>query len=76
MKVPEKWKRPFRLALVMILLAIFLIMNKWGIDFQISFHFKTTPIEREIPDDDSRQTALRTQVTIEDPVIRYRDRSA
>ena len=76
MKISEKWKRPFRLALVLLLLVIVFIQNNWGFDFKISLHLKSVPIEREIPDDDSRQTALRTQVTIEDPVIRYRDRPA
>ncbi len=72
MKISERWKRPFRFLLILLLLGIFLVMNKWGINFQISFHFKSTPIEREIPDDDSRQVALEIQ-SFEDPVIRYRD---
>ena len=69
-KIPERWKRPFRLALVIVMLAIFLILNNWGFDFQINFHLKSLPIGKDTPAD----TALRTQVTIEDPVIRYRDR--
>ena len=76
MKISEKWKRPFRLALVLLLLVIVFIQNNWGFDFQISLHLKSVPIEREIPDDDSRQVALHTQVIIEDPAVRYRDRSA
>ena len=70
MKIPEKWKRPFRLALVLILLGILLIPNNWGFDFQISFHLKSLPTERVTPAD----PALKTQVIIEDPAVRYRDR--
>ena len=68
-KISEKWKKPFRLALVLILLGIFLVLNRWGVDFQISFHFKTAPTERVTP----AKPALRTQV-FEDSIIRYRDR--
>jgi len=49
MKIPEKWKRPFRLALAIFLLAILFMLNDWGVDFKISFHLKSVPIEREDP---------------------------
>lgn len=49
MKVPEKWKRPFRLVLATFLLAILFMLNDWGVDFKISFHLKSVPIEREDP---------------------------
>ena len=49
MKIPEKWKRPFRLVPVTILLAILFMLNDWGVDFKISFHLKSVPIEREDP---------------------------
>ena len=69
MKIPERWKRPWRLILVVLLLGIFCIQNKWGINFQINFHLKSTPIEREIPDDDSRQVAFQLGDTWTDPNI-------
>jgi len=56
--IPEKWKRPFRLALVVLLLCIIFVMNRWGIDFHISFQFKSAPTPIAVPDEDSRQTAL------------------
>ncbi len=70
MKISERWKRPLRLALVLLLLGIFMVLNKWGINFQISFHLKSVPIEREIPDDDSRKTALEI-LNLGHPVIRH-----
>ena len=48
-KISEKWKRPFRLALVLLLLVIVFIQNNWGFDFKISLHLKSVPIERETP---------------------------
>ena len=56
MKISERWKRPFRFAFVLILLVIFLVLNRWGIDFQISFHFKSAPIEKVTPADPAIQT--------------------
>ena len=70
MKISEKWKRPFRLALVLLLLVIIFIQNNWGFDFKISLHLKSVPIEREIPNDDSRQTALEI-LNLGHPVIRH-----
>ena len=70
-KIPEKWKRPFRLALVLILLGIFLVLNNWGFDFRMSIHLKSLPIEKDAP----AEPALRT-LYLEDPVIRYRNGSS
>ncbi len=72
MKIPEHWKRPFRLALVLILLGLFLVLNRWGIDFHISFQFKSAPIERQVPNKDSRQTALEIY-SLEDSYRRFGD---
>ena len=51
------------------LLSIFLLQNEYVFDFRIGFRFSTYP-----KDDDPAPKALHTQVIIEDPVIRHRDK--
>jgi len=63
------WKRAVRLGLVIVALIIFLMINKYGIDFSIAFQFQSYP-EVETSDDDSRQTALEI-FYLEDPVVRH-----
>ena len=69
-KEKGKWKQTFRLALVLILLGIFLVLNDWGFDFRMSFQLKSLPIEKDIP----AEPALRT-LYLEDSSVRYRDRT-
>jgi len=68
-KIPEFLKRPFAIALWVILLGIFLLMNRWGVDFAISFHFKSAPIEKVTP----ANPALKTQVTYPHLAFGHRD---
>ena len=63
------WKRAFWLALWMILLAIFLLVNEYGINFSIGFQFNSYP-ETETSDDDSRRTALEI-LSLEDFTFRH-----
>jgi len=56
------WKRVLRLGLVITALIIFLLINKYGINFHIDFQFQSYP-EVETSDDDSRRTALQTGET-------------
>ena len=71
MKIPERWKRPFRLALIIMALVILTIANKYYVQFSLNFSFGSQPVKTETP----APEALRTQVTIEYPVIRYRNQS-
>ena len=68
-KILEILKRPFWIAFWVVLLAIFLLGNKYGIDFEIRFKFQSYPMQKETP----ANPALKTQVIIEDPVIRHRN---
>ncbi len=70
MKISEKWKRPFRLALVLVALVILTMANKYYVQFSVNFSFGSQPVTTEPP----AEKALRTQVIFEDPVIRYRDK--
>ena len=70
------WKKALWIALWAVLLSIVFLINKYGIEFHIGFKFQSYPEKEVETSDDLRRTALRTQVTIEDPVIRYRDRPA
>ena len=72
MKISEKWKRPFRLALVIVAVLLLTIMNKYYVQFSVNFSFGSQPVKTQT----SAEPALRTQVIIEDPAVRYRDRSA
>jgi len=58
MKIAEKWKRSFRLALIIIALVILTIANKYYVQFSVNFSFGSQPVT---PDkDDSRPPALET----------------
>jgi len=70
-KQEPPWKRALWIALWAVLLSIAFLMNQYGINFHIEFQFQSYP-ETETSDD-PRRTALRTQVIIEDPAVRYRD---
>jgi len=75
---PEKkeggWKRAFWIALCVILLAIFLLRNEYGINFHIDIQFQSYP-EAETSDDDLRRTALEIH-SLEDFTVRYRNSPA
>jgi len=49
MKIAEKWKRSFRLALVIIALVILTIANKYYVQFSVNFSFGSQPVKTEPP---------------------------
>ena len=49
MKIPEKWKRPLRLALITLLLALVFIMNKYEFGFSLKIYFQSAPVTPETP---------------------------
>jgi len=75
---PEKkeygLRRAFWIALWTVLIAILFMMNKYYFQISFDFAFGSQPKTIERKTDDSRQTALRTQVIIEYPAVRYRNK--
>ena len=68
MKIPEKWKRPIRLALITILLALVFVMNQYEFGFSFKIYFQSAPVTEETP----ANPALRV-LTFEDSTVRYRN---
>jgi len=68
-KILEFLKRPFFIALWVLLLAIVMLRNDWGINFDFHIQVKSSPKQIETP----ANPALRTQVIYQDPVIGHRD---
>ncbi|KKN58267.1 hypothetical protein LCGC14_0554080 [marine sediment metagenome] len=69
-KISEKWKRPFRLALVIVAIIILTMANKYYVQFSVNFSFGSQPVKTEAPDIDSRRTALEI-LNLGHPVIRH-----
>jgi len=59
MKIPERWKRPFRIALIIMALVILTIANKYYVQFSMKFSFGSQPVTTEPP----AEKALRTGAT-------------
>ena len=68
MKIPERWKRPFRIALIIMALVILTIANKYYVQFSMNFSFGSQPIKTETPADKALETSY-----LEDLVFRYRN---
>lgn len=49
MKISERWKRPFRLALIIMALVILTIANKYYVQFSLNFSFGSQPTKTETP---------------------------
>ena len=72
-KEESPWKRAFWIALWAVLLSIVLLINQYGINFHIDIQFQSYPEAEVETSDDSRRTALKTQVTYSHPAVRYRN---
>ena len=70
MKISERWKRPFWIALWIVALVILTMANKYYVQFAVNFSFGSQPVTTETPDNDSRQTALEISY-LGHPVIRH-----
>ena len=66
-KLPKRWQRAIRLAVVTVFLLIVLLTYSYII---ARHFFEAGYYEAIYP----RQSALQTQVTIEDPAVRYRNK--
>jgi len=71
MKIPERWKRAFRLALLTILLALLFIMNKYQFGFSLKIYFQSEPVKEETP----ANPALRVLI-LEDLIARHGNKPA
>ena len=49
MKMSEKWKRPIRIALITMLLALVFVMNKYEFGFSLKIYFQSSPVKQETP---------------------------
>ncbi len=65
-KIPERWKRPVRLALVIVALVILTIANKYYVQFSLNFSFGSQPVTTQAP----AEPALEI-LNLGHPVIRH-----
>jgi len=69
MKIPERWKRPFRLALVIVALVILTMANKYYVQFQLNFSFGSQPVTTETPAEKALEISY-----LEDLAFGHRDK--
>lgn len=71
MKISEKWKRPFRIALIIIALVILTIANKYYVQFSVNFSFGSQPATTETPAEEALEI-----LNLGHPVVRHGNQSA
>ena len=64
--IPERWKLPFRIALIIMALVILTIANKYYVQFQLNFSFGSQPIKTEAPAEKALEISY-----LGHPVIRH-----